>query len=89
MGGYGLAMSELLTPADLAERLRVTEHQLHELRRKHSWPCVRFSPKVIRFTPEQVEQIIERHTVAEPTPTSPPPLIPGQTARSAARNRRL
>jgi hypothetical protein len=78
-------MTALLTPADLADRLRLTEHQLHELRRKHSWPCVRFSHKAIRFTPEQAEQIVAQHTdTTGPEPVAPV-AIEGQTKASMRR----
>lgn len=60
-------MSEaLLTPADLAEQLRITERQVLDLRRAHSWPCVRLSRKSIRFTADQADEIVRRHVTEAP-----------------------
>lgn len=77
-------MSEhLLTPADLAERLRLPEEQVMKLRRRHDWPHVRLGRR-FRFTESQVDQIVASRTVkgGSKSPTSK-----GQTARSASRAR--
>lgn len=77
-------MTGLLTPAEVAERLRISEALVYELRKRHQWPCVLLGRKTIRFTEEQVEQIVARHatTPKAPAPTS---AIKGQTTASARR----
>lgn len=75
-------MSDLLTPAQLAEIFDVTEAKVMEWRRVHDWPHVRIGRK-FRFTPTQVEQIIASHSV-KPSRSSAAK-IAGQTARSARR----
>lgn len=76
----------LLTPADLGKVLRIPEAQVLDLRRKHDWPHVRLSRKSIRFTAEQVEQIVAQHSAAAPSKTpARVPAIPGQTKGSRAR----
>lgn len=76
----------LLTPAQLGERLHLSEDQVLRLRRIHNWPCVQFNRKSVRFTEEQVAQIIDRHA-ADPKPAEEIslPAIAGQTKRSARR----
>lgn len=79
------APTTLLTPADLAARLKLTEAQVLDLRRKHNWPCVQFSRKTIRFSVDQANQIVARHA-AEPTqPAETVTAIEGQTAASRRR----
>lgn len=79
-------MSEYTTPAELAEKLGVTEAKVLEWRRQHAWPSLKIG-KTIRFTAEQVEQIIARHTsTPKHTTAATPILIDGQTKRSAARS---
>lgn len=51
----------LLTPADLAEVLKLPEAKVMELRRKHDWPHVRLGRR-FRFTEAQVEQIVAAQT---------------------------
>jgi lipoate-protein ligase A len=51
-------MTDLVTSAALAERFEISEKKLHELRRAKNWPCVRLGRFDIRFTEQQVEQII-------------------------------
>ena len=77
----------LLTTADLAERLRITEQQAMELRRRHEWPCIVFSRKTIRFTEAQADEIVRRHEQAGEVKVDPAPvsLIEGQTAASKRR----
>ena len=77
----------LLTPADLAEDLRITETQILELRRRHNWPCVRFGHKTIRFTPEQAELIIAQHVTTPAPAPSRLVSVSGQTKRSQSRRR--
>lgn len=52
----------LLSPEALADELGITVVQVKELTRTQAWPCVRFSRKTIRYTPEQVEQIVAMHS---------------------------
>ena len=76
----------LLTPAQLGERLNLTEDQVLRLRRIHKWPCVAFNRKSVRFTEEQVAQIIERHAAdPQPEPEISLPAIAGQTRASRRR----
>ena len=78
----------VLTPDELADKLSITTKKLHELRRKHRWPCLKFGRFDVRFTDAQVDQIVAQMTVAPSTPTHPEPVtVPGQTARSASRKR--
>lgn len=74
------------TDVDLAAKLEITVKKLHELRRKNDWPHLAFGRFDIRFTDEQVAQIIAMQTKggAKKSPTAAKAL-PGQTARSARR----
>ena len=47
-------MSELLTAAEMAERLRIKPTTLREWAREGRIPSVRITPKVIRFDAEAV-----------------------------------
>lgn len=78
-------MSDLITPEQLAEKFGLTVEEVHKYRRKKVWPCVRFGRNDVRFTAEQVEQILALHTPASALPAKTP-RIAGQTARSAARS---
>lgn len=75
----------LTTAADLAEQFGIPESKFHELRRAKQWPCVRFGRFDIRFTDEQVEQIVAMQSV-KPDTRNPRPALPGQTQRSARRS---
>lgn len=55
-------MSALLSHADLAERLNLPLSTIVELRQREGWPHHRFG-KAIRFTEEQVAEIIASHAV--------------------------
>lgn len=80
-------MSDLITDVTLAEKFGVTTKRLHSMRRYHHWPCVKLGNQ-IRFTPEQVTQIVDMQTVtAEAAPAARPAIVKGQTPRSAARRR--
>lgn len=72
----------LVTDVALAERMSVEVEKLHVLRRRHGWPCVRLSRYDIRFTEQQVEQIIASRTVAQRKPKDSAPTN-GLTKRSA------
>lgn len=74
-------LDNLLTPADLAERLRITEAKVMELRRLHDWPHVRLGRR-FRFTVAQVEQIIASQSVKGGSKSAS---SKGQTARSLGR----
>ena len=78
-------MTNLLTFADLAERMQLTEAQAVALRRKNNWPCVRLGGKTIRFTEEQVDQIIAQHIDATRPAVTSAPAIAGQTKGSRSR----
>lgn len=78
-------MSALISDVDLAERWGLPVARLHRLRREKGLPCVKFSRTDIRFTEEQVEQIVGVLTV---TPGQSKPAKGGQTSRSAAREKR-
>lgn len=53
-----------LTHADLAERLSLPLTTTVKLRRRYGWPHVRLG-KAVRFTEEQVAQIVASRTVTE------------------------
>lgn len=80
-------MSALLTDADLAERIGgVSAEQVAIWRRTYDWPCVKFGRQV-RYTPEQVEAIVAKHTTdPKAKKAAAPTLIEGQTKRSARRS---
>lgn len=73
----------LHTEAGVAEVLGISTELVGKWRRKFDWPCVRFGRQV-RFTDEQLAEIVRRHTVT-PSPAAPAEGIPGQSRRSAAR----
>lgn len=75
----------LTTDADLAERFGLDLTKFHTLRKRHSWPCVRFGRFDIRFTDLQVEQIVAAMSVA-PTKAAKA-AESGLTSRSASRRR--
>jgi len=79
---------KLTTDVDLAERMGISLDKLHQLRKRHRWPCVRLGRFEYRFTDAHIEQIVAMHTEAPPkSPPSPAGVIPGQTPRSVARRR--
>jgi len=62
--------ARLLTPDALGETLGgLTGDDVLRLAKRHGWPHVRFSPKAVRFRPEDVEEIVALHLV---TPLSQP-----------------
>lgn len=73
----------MITAEELAAEFRLPLEKFHKLRRRHSWPCVKFGHDV-RFTPEQAEQIRAAQTVT----TTPAPVTDGRTQLSATRSRR-
>lgn len=74
-------LAGLLTADDLAAHFKVTRRRVIEWNNQHAWPCVRVG-NVIRWTPEQVEQIKAHHTI---TPQGVKP-ADGRTAKSARRS---
>jgi hypothetical protein len=68
---------------DLAASFGITVKKLHELRKRHHWPFVRLGRFEIRFTDEQVREIVAAQSVA---PATKQPEV-GLTARSANRRR--
>lgn len=79
-------MTALITDGELAEQFGIPVEKLHDLRKRNRWPFVRLGRFEIRFTPEQVEQIVALHSEA-PAVEVPQVKAPGQTARSAGRRR--
>lgn len=68
----------LRTHSDLAAVLNLPLSTTVELRKREGWPHVRLG-KAVRFTDEQVAQIVASHTVTE-TPTAAP-MFTGQRKR--------
>ena len=76
--------ADLLTPAELGELLGGAPHRtVLDWRRLYKWECVQIGGRFF-FTPEQVDAIIRKHTVAggKLAPTD------GRTAKSASRGKR-
>lgn len=71
----------LKTHADLADRLALPLSTTIELRKREGWPHVRLGRKV-RFTDEQIEQIITTHTTVDQVVEK---VSSGLTARSSRR----
>lgn len=72
--------ADLLGPDDMAAEFGVPVSTVLEWNRKHAWPHVRVGNR-IRWTREQLAEIIRRQTVVP----SAEPALPGQTSRSASR----
>lgn len=77
----------LTTEANLAAEWGLPTEKVAELRRKHRWPHVRLGRFDVRYTDEQVADIVRLHSERVTTPPSPDLKVTGQTARSAARRR--
>lgn len=79
----------LITDTDLADQFGITVEELNVLRLRHHWPHVKLGRKHVRFTPEQVAEIVRRHSEkgASPSLSQPAATFAGQTKRSAARSR--
>lgn len=54
-------MTTLLTAAQAAERLGISEDQMKRRSAKENWPSVRFSSRTIRYSEAHIEQIIAAH----------------------------
>ena len=81
-----MSASDLITDAELAERMRLDLDRFHALRKRHGWPCVKLGRFEFRFTEAQIEQIVAAHTVTPARRLKAKP-VKGQTARSANRRR--
>ncbi|GAA5154663.1 hypothetical protein GCM10023340_38600 [Nocardioides marinquilinus] len=75
---------DLITEAELAEVLKITESRAAALRRENGWRFTKLG-RAIRYTPAQVEAIITGHEAGGADATATP-LIPGQSRLSAARS---
>lgn len=75
---------KLTTDTQLAEQFGLTVDKLHDLRKRHGWPHVRLSRFDVRFTDEQIQQIVASRSVAA-TKTFKG-LAAGLTSRSARRS---
>lgn len=78
-------MNGLLSAADLAERLGISEELAKRKTTEQDWPCVRFSARTIRYREEHVEQIVARYERAGSTLSAVPDS--GQTERSKQRSK--
>ena len=67
---------------DLADEWNLSHEQFRILRRRHGWAHVKFSRQDIRYTDEQIEQIV-RDMTQRPIKAAP---AGGLTARSARRS---
>jgi uncharacterized protein YecA (UPF0149 family) len=79
----------LTTDAELAEHFGLTLERFSELRRRKNWPHVRLTRFDIRFTDEQVAQIVAQMTrqpAAKAAAAAPEPALAGQTKRSKSRS---
>lgn len=74
-------MSDLLTPEDLAEEFGVPVSTVMLWNRQNGWPHVRVGRR-IRWTREQLTEILRRQSVAPVKQAK----LPGQTSRSAKRS---
>ncbi len=74
----------LTREADLAERWEVSIEQFRLLRRRHRWAHVEFSRQDIRYTNEQIEQIVRDMTTRSDAKRSDA-MTSSLTSRSAAR----
>lgn len=71
----------LLNAGDLAALLGAdSAEQVKEWHRRYKWPHVKLG-RTVRWTPEQADEIVRRHTVAGGTLTA----ADGRTPRSAGR----
>jgi hypothetical protein len=78
-------MTHLLTVEDLAAELKLPVERTKRLARENDWPCIRFSRKSVRYSPDNVAAIVSMHA-AKPKPRAAKTAgVPGQTAHSRAR----
>ena len=75
----------LLTEEELAQDFGLPVHTIRRYRRSRGWPHVRLNRLEVRFTEQQVEQIVRMQSEAQTKPTQQGKKLPGQTDLSAAR----
>lgn len=74
----------LYTDADVANMLLLPKKVIHKLVREKKLGCVQITPRIRRFTPEQVQQYIDCHSTPPPVdkkdsrPVSSPPRKGGE-----------
>ena len=56
----------LYTDTEVAAILMITKKMVQELVRKGQLACVQMTPRIRRFTPEQVQQYIDSHSTPPP-----------------------
>ncbi len=66
---------EMITPQQLADKLQCSIRTVQNNVSSKKWPHLRLGPKLIRFTPEQVQGILDGSMVAAE-------VTRGKTARS-------
>lgn len=79
---------EVLTEAELAELLKMPLATVGDLRKRENWPHLRFG-RSVRYTAEQVAEIVRTHTtVSNPRRSEVEELMrkTGMTRRSAQRH---
>lgn len=72
---------QLITEAELAQRLQLPRSTIADLRQREGWPHQRFG-RLVRYTPEDAAQIIAAHHIKQRD------RLPGQTVASMNRKRR-
>jgi hypothetical protein len=78
----------LYTAADVSNILLVPTKMTHNLVRQGKLACVQITPRIRRFTPEQVQQYIDSHSTPSPVdkkdsrPVSSPPMKGGDAKES-------
>lgn len=70
-------MTALKTHADLAERLNMPLSTVVELRTREGWPHVRIG-RTVRFTDEQIDEIVASHIVIKKDGAGEKPVFEGQ-----------
>lgn len=78
---------DLTTETQLAEQFGIKPERAAELRNKHHWPHVRLGRFDVRYTEEQVRQIVDLHTERAVPQSGPAVTVSGQTSRSASRKK--
>lgn len=71
--------------AELAADWDMSEAELLRRRRRYGWPCVRLSRTDIRFTDQQIEQIVAMQSSGAKKPEAKKAAGTGQSKRSARR----
>lgn len=72
-------MEKLTSAEELAEKFGVEPRTILDWRRLYGWEAVKVGRSYF-FTPDQVQQILSKHTVKGAKKKA----LPGQTSRSAA-----